>query len=103
MSSNAIQDLQELLDVAKSNGIKVIGVQYPLTAEYLEHSVDEENLSAEILTCREIPILDFRDTVTGRPELLRNADHLNENGQALFGNLLVRRLRPLLSATIITP
>ncbi len=96
-SEDSIQDLTQLVEYAESKGIGVVGIQYPLTEEYLEHASAVQNLSWEVFNDFGYPVLDFRAAFSGRPALFRNPDHLNREGQQLFGELLVRNLLPMLA------
>lgn len=85
-SENVYQAQQDIIRLARQNGLKIFGLKYPVRPEYYasaQHHADpkiiESYKSLELDS-----ILDYRHSYKEHPSLFEDADHLNQQGAKRF-------------------
>lgn len=88
---------EKIIELAKSKGIEVVLVRYPLSKEYLslvtEEAEAEFSKAVEFVESRhDVKILDYRRIFDGKQEFFKDHDHLNDEGAKSLGIRVVRDL-----------
>lgn len=99
------QVLDEILQLAEKNGIKIVGFTTPQTVEYTnaaEKTLNENSRVSQKIglhTIKRDPrfmqVIDFNRIFEMRPELFENADHLNPEGAKEFSRVIMDQIRLL--------
>lgn len=88
--------LEETLDYCERNRITVIGIKFPLTAEYLQVMGDKSYRADSLLRARVCTVLDFSQLFRDSTHFFRDQDHVNYTGSEEF----VRHLQDSLSSEL---
>jgi hypothetical protein len=79
-----IQFLRRTMKLCKSEGIRLVFVQFPVTAEYRKFCLENAAvLKVDSILRKELksyPVLSLRDSFAGSPELFSDPDHVNTKG-----------------------
>ncbi len=89
-----------ILALCRSRGIRVVGVRYPLTPEYLAaqaYYYDLRPMRALLLAHPPDTLLDYTHAFVRRPDYFEDADHLSPRGGAAFTPRLLTDLRGVLT------
>ena len=82
------------MTLCKKENIQVIGIRYPLSAQYLHYlknySISE--VEKEYAKYKFVKILDYTVAYADQPELFSNGSHLNLQGQIIFSTRVVNDL-----------
>jgi len=87
-SVNLEQDLTAIIKICKQNNIELIGVKFPLTAEYVKVTANKSYGADRVLKLNGYKALDFSKLYSGNSEYFADQDHLNEVGGRYFVNFL---------------
>lgn len=104
VSDEMVRALEFMISYCKNNKIALIGVRYPVTAEYLElagaFGIEQVNdiylEKAEVF----LAILDYREIFAESPGYFANTDHLSAEGAKVFTNILQKDLGSLLESGV---
>jgi hypothetical protein len=86
LSPKLIETYRNIIGLCRKEGIRVVGVRYPLSDEF-RAAVQTVDLSAAQRVFASAPpdtTLDYSALVLGHPELYFDSDHLNTAGSAQF-------------------
>jgi hypothetical protein len=86
-SSELQQSLLEIINVCKANNIALIGLQFPLSSEYLDVLNNKSFGADKILKSKGLMVLDFKKVFNGQNKYFENQDHLNAEGGYKFVEL----------------
>jgi hypothetical protein len=83
-----------IVETARARGVRVVGVTYPVSPEYVEamSSTGIESLRRAFAAVPFDLRLDYQAVFADRPELFFDEDHLNRAGAGEFAALLLRDL-----------
>lgn len=89
-----VEVLDRLIAFCSSHNLKIIGIRYPLSAEYLRNArhFDIGRVDSIFLTRWDhfFAIFNYADILTGHPSYFLNEDHLNPQGAHIFTQILKR-------------
>lgn len=80
--------LEEMLNYCDKNNITVIGIKFPLTAEYLKAMGNKSYRADSLLEARDYIVLDFSLLFPDSTQFFRDQDHVNYTGSEKFTNNL---------------
>jgi hypothetical protein len=84
--------LLKIIHTCKENDIRLIGIKFPLSSEYMSALGNKTYNVANILKSKGITILDYNNVFMYNNEYFIDADHLNEKGGIAFMKLLSEAL-----------
>lgn len=93
-SSNNLEGaLLDIIKTCRDNGIKIIGVKFPLSKQY-NKILGEKSFHADSLLIRNnIKVYNFNNKIFQSEDLFSDQDHLNNNGAKIFKQILLDSLR----------
>ena len=89
---------ERFLGLARREGIRVVGVRYPLTLAYKEEAAkfNLEELDQRYAAVPLESVLDYRDIFDDHQDYFRDQDHLNEKGARMFSRIIADDLRKVI-------
>lgn len=93
-SIRLINELIKIINISKQNSIRLIGIKYPLSNEYIEllDNKDIDFSAAQILQESGFEVYDFTNYYAKKQHYFANEDHLNELGGVALAKEFVRIL-----------
>ena len=89
--------IKELIAYSMQRGIKVIGLLMPETREFREAAAGHiDPLAEQFAFSLGIPVLDYRATFEGQPDMFTDTDHLKDAAAATFSRRVARDIRGLI-------
>lgn len=82
------ESLRRIMARCQREEITLIGLKFPVTEEYRDHSEFRDFGAASIFEEAGLRVLDFSRWNAHRPELFRDPDHLNQKGAEVFSKEL---------------
>jgi len=82
--------LLEIIKICAINNIKLIGLRYPLTAEYIKAVGELDSGALKIFKDLELSILDYESLFITQANLFQNEDHLNYDGGIVLSNIIIK-------------
>lgn len=91
--SNNLEDaLLDIIRTSRDNGIRVIGVKFPLSKQY-NKVLGKKSFHAESLLIKNnIKVYNFNNKIFQRDEFFEDQDHLNPVGAKIFKQLVIDSL-----------
>lgn len=88
--------LKEIIQICRMNKIRLIGLKYPLSPDYLEAIEDKSYSADRIFIELGLKVLDLSKTFPRDDSFFKDPDHLNEKGAILFSEILCDSLKPII-------
>ncbi|WP_299274050.1 hypothetical protein [uncultured Psychroserpens sp.] len=79
-SEQLISHLEAIIKLCNDHNITLIGIQYPLTRDYLELTRNVSHGASELFTKKGLKVLDYRTIFINNNDYFSNQDHLNDKG-----------------------
>ena len=76
--------LAEIIQICKENKIVLIGVKFPLTADYIQAQGSKSFKAEEVIRTAGFEVQDFTEVFKDNSDCFENQDHLNEAGGKKF-------------------
>jgi hypothetical protein len=93
--------LIDIINYCNVHKITLIGIKFPLTAEYIKSKNKQSYNADKLLESKNIKVYDFTDVFLSKSEYFSNQDHLNELGGKKFSEILLGNKRNLAKIQII--
>ncbi|GHV73628.1 hypothetical protein AGMMS49940_09300 [Spirochaetia bacterium] len=88
-SINVELSLLGIITICKQNNIRLIGIKFPLSSEYITILGDKTYGADTILRANGIDVLDYKNLFIDKSEYFADQDHLNELGGKEFAEILL--------------
>lgn len=85
--------LNKIFELCKKNDVKVYGVKFPLSKDYLISMSNKSYRADSVFSENNIKILDFKNIFIENDNLFQNQDHLNDKGSKQFSIALKNKLK----------
>ncbi len=83
----------EIIDNCKKNNIKLVGVKFPLSRNFIA-AIGNTNYGADsILIANGFPVLNYKNVFSKNDEYFKDADHLNATGGQILAEKLLLELK----------
>lgn len=83
------KELLEIITISKENGIKIIGIKFPLSKQYNETMGVKSFYADSLLLNNKIKIYNFNNQNFEMDELFQDQDHLNDTGAKVFKKIFM--------------
>lgn len=91
-SVKMIKYLNKIFKLCKENNIRVYGIKFPLTKDYLNSLSTKLYNIESLFKQNNWPILDFKSIFIKNDNLFKNQDHLNDDGSNQFSKYLKNKI-----------
>jgi hypothetical protein len=89
------QSLLDIIRICNQNNIRVVGIKFPLSSEYIRVLGDKAYGTDRILQSHNIEVLDYKNLFVNNDTYFEDQDHLNETGARQFVTLLINDIHRL--------
>lgn len=98
VNEDLVDYLEMIISLCRSNNIKVIGIQYPISLEYQEviNGYDVSALHNIYDNLNIYEKLDYINVFDDKQECFADADHLNNAGGEIFTKLVIKKIKKLI-------
>ena len=87
-SDTLTSSLHQIITVCEQNNVKIVGIKYPLTKDYLSAKGDKSYKADHIFHEKNLKVYDFEHLYVNKDEYFKNQDHLNRMGGKKFAKVL---------------
>jgi hypothetical protein len=95
-SASLRRALEDIVTTARARGVRVVGLRFPLSGDYLTHLGARGFGADSVLRALNVEVLDHRGLYRDADSLFKDQDHLNRRGARAFASLLRAELTPRL-------
>jgi len=85
------KSLQDIINLCKQKNIKLIGVKFPLSGEFLEILGNKSYKADSILISQGVEVWDFKNTFSNIGNYFEDPDHVNPEGANVLIDSMSRR------------
>ena len=98
-SDDLVRIFYEIINFCDKNKIKIIGIKYPITNEYLSiiNTYDINSVNKIYDDTKIFKRLDYMDLFKDKQDYFGNPDHLNDTGAEIFTNIVVKELQKIIT------